>query len=265
MKATVTKTKINTTNGQYYYRIRIYHGKHVKSKYISLNDLKLWNRPSNDEQKKTNKLHKELVDGRLEALKRELNTKSYANKVKDVKFFDHVEFVKKNKGSSSLKNFQTYNATELHLRNYCKVNGYKDDISLNEIDYDFCLGFKTHLSTTTSLRSNYNKLTPSSQNNYFVRLCVIMNEGVSRELISKAPTKNIQAPKIPDKEVSYLTIDEIKILHKIECKNPMLKKAFLFAFYTGLRKGDIERLTWNNLPVINGSAELDLITGKKGV
>ena len=45
----------------------------------------------------------------------------------------------------------------------------------------------------------------------------------------------------------------------------MLKKAFLFAFYTGLRKGDIESLKWKHLPVINSQTELDLITGKKGV
>jgi integrase len=45
----------------------------------------------------------------------------------------------------------------------------------------------------------------------------------------------------------------------------MLKNAFLFAFYTGLRKGDIENLKWKNLPVINSNVELDLITGKKGV
>src|SRR6056300_1182256 len=126
MKATVTKTKINSTNGQHYFRLKIYYGNGVKSKYISLSDLKLWNRPSSVDQKKTNQLHKELIEGRIEALKRKLSNKAYSNKCVDVKFFDHVGFVKKNRGSSSTKNMLTYNATELHLRNYCKQNDYSE-------------------------------------------------------------------------------------------------------------------------------------------
>lgn len=265
MKATVTKTKINSTNGQHYFRLKIYYGNGVKSKYLSLSDLKLWNRPSSVDQKKTNQLHKELIEGRIEALKRELSNKAYSNKSVDVKFFDHVGFVKKNRGSSSAKNMLTYNATELHLRNYCKQNDYSEDILVSDIDYDFSIGFKTHLKTTYSLRSKYSKLSPSSQNNYFVRFCVIMNDAVSRDIIIKAPTKDIEAPSIPDKEITYLTLKEIQLLHSTECDNDMLKKVFLFAFYTGLRKGDIERLRWNNLPIIDDNIDLDLVTGKKGV
>lgn len=265
MKATVTKTKINSTNGQHYFRLKIYYGNGVKSKYLSLSDLKLWNRPSSVDQKRTNQLHKELIEGRIEALKRELSNKAYSNKSADVKFFDHVSFVKKNRGSSSTKNLQTYNATELHLINYCKQNDYSEDILVSDIDYDFSIGFKTFLKTTCSLRSKYSKLSPSSQNNYFVRFCVIMNDAVSRDFIIKAPTKDIEAPSIPDKEITYLTLKEIQSLHNTKCDNDMLKKAFLFAFYTGLRKGDIERLRWNNLPIIDDNVDLDLITGKKGV
>lgn len=264
MKATVTKTKISSTNGEHYYRVRIYYGKGVKSKYISLNDLKFWNSPKTIEQKKTNKLNKELLLDRIEALKRQVNSKNYNHLEKKENFFSHVDFVAKNRGGSSIKNFQLYGATKKHLLKYCS-NNYNEELKVNDIDYDFCIGFKTYLKNTFSLRSSYNKLSESSQNSYFVRFCVVMNDAVSRGLIDSSPTANVKAPAIPDKEITYLTLEEIKTLHKTNCDNEMLKKAFLFAFYTGLRKGDIESLKWKHLPVINSQTELDLITGKKGV
>ena len=264
MKATVTKTKISSTNGEHYYRVRIYYGKGVKSKYISLNDLKFWNSPKTIEQKKTNKLNKELLLDRIEALKRQVNSKSYNHNEKNENFFDHIDFVAKNRGGSSIKNFQLYGATKKHLLKYCS-NNYNEELMVNDIDYDFCIGFRTYLKNTFSLRSSYNKLSESSQNSYFVRFCVIMNDAVSRGLIYSSPTSKVKAPAIPDKEITYLTLEEISTLHKTNCDNEMLKKAFLFAFYTGLRKGDIESLKWKHLPVINSQTELDLITGKKGV
>ena len=41
--------------------------------------------------------------------------------------------------------------------------------------------------------------------------------------------------------------------------------AFLFGCYTGLRGGDIDRLKWKHLPIVDGIVKLDLITGKKKV
>lgn len=264
MKATVTKTKISSTNGEHYYRVRIYYGIGVKSKYISLSDLKFWNSPKTNEQKKTNKLNKEILLDRIEALKRQVNSKNYNHQEKNENFFDHIDFVTKNRGGSSIKNFQLYGATKKHLLKYCS-NNYSKELMVNDIDYDFCIGFRTYLKNTFSLRSNYNKLSESSQNSYFVRFCVIMNDAVSRGLIDSSPTSKVKAPAVPDKEITYLTLEEISTLHKTNCDNGMLKKAFLFAFYTGLRKGDIESLKWKHLPVINSQTELDLITGKKGV
>lgn len=264
MKATVTKTKISSTNGEHYYRVRIYYGKHIKSKYISLNDLKFWNTPKTIEQKKTNKLNKEILLDRIEALKRQVNSKNYNHQEKKENFFNHIDFVAKNRGGSSIKNFQLYGATKKHLLKYCS-NNYNEELMVNDIDYDFCIGFRTYLKNTFSLRSSYNKLSESSQNSYFVRFCVIMNDAVSRGLIDSSPTSKVKAPAIPDKVITYLTLEEISTLHKTNCDNEMLKKAFLFAFYTGLRKGDIESLKWKHLPVINSQTELDLITGKKGV
>lgn len=50
MEFTLTKTRIQSTSGQYYFRFKIYYGKDSKPKYIPLNDLKFWKRPELQEK-----------------------------------------------------------------------------------------------------------------------------------------------------------------------------------------------------------------------
>ena len=88
------------------------------------------------------------------------------------------------------------------------------DLLVSDVDFDFCFEFKTFLNTTFSHRSSYSKLSKSTQNNYFTRFCVIMNDAVSRAIIDKSPSKNVKAPEVPDKDITYLTIEEIDLLHR---------------------------------------------------
>ena len=46
---------------------------------------------------------------------------------------------------------------------------------------------------------------------------------------------------------SFLTIDEIRKLAAAPCRNPDVKRAFLFSCYTGLRFSDVKALTWANV------------------
>jgi integrase len=264
MNFTLTKAKINSTDSQFYYRFKIYYGKGKKSRYIPLNDLKLWNRPETTRQKDENKLNKQEVEERLDTLKWKLKSGDLSNNKSNIKFLDHLQFVKSNRGCTSESNLQIYNSVEKHLTNYMRSNKLSLDLLVSDVDFDFCFEFKTFLNTTFSHRSSYSKLSKSTQDSYFTRLCVIMNDAVSRGIIDKSPSKNIKAPEVPDKDITYLTIEEIDLLHKTECNNPMLKNVFLVAFYTGLRAGDIQKLRWKDLPKTGMDVELDLITGKKG-
>ena len=45
----------------------------------------------------------------------------------------------------------------------------------------------------------------------------------------------------------YLTVEEIKKLSNTHCSHPVIKRAFLFSCLTGIRKGDISRLTWSDV------------------
>ena len=45
----------------------------------------------------------------------------------------------------------------------------------------------------------------------------------------------------------FLTADEVKALMQTECKNPLVKQAFLFSCFCGLRISDIMKLEWQDI------------------
>ena len=59
--------------------------------------------------------------------------------------------------------------------------------------------------------------------------------------------RGVEGFKQDETERAYLTLDEIKKLAATPCKYQFLKDAFLFSCLTGLRKSDIEKLTWGEV------------------
>lgn len=66
----------------------------------------------------------------------------------------------------------------------------------------------------------------------------VLNIAVQRQLISSNPLKGIRE-KRPRTIKSFLEFFEIQELAKTDCPDPEIKRAFLFACYTGLRLSDI--------------------------
>ncbi len=50
----------------------------------------------------------------------------------------------------------------------------------------------------------------------------------------------------------FLTLDELDVLSRSKCNNLMVKSAFLFSCFTGLRLSDIELLKWEKIIIENG-------------
>lgn len=53
-------------------------------------------------------------------------------------------------------------------------------------------------------------------------------------------------------ERHVLTLDELDVLSRSKCNNLMVKSAFLFACFTGLRLSDVELLKWEKIIIENG-------------
>jgi integrase len=78
----------------------------------------------------------------------------------------------------------------------------------------------------------------------------ILNAAITDEIIPLNPFKQIKPENKPAKhkaEICYLTSSEVKALENTPCYNPIIKQAFLFSCYSGLRYSDVCNLTWDKL------------------
>lgn len=103
-------------------------------------------------------------------------------------------------------------------------------------------------------------------NRYLVPETTQANKIANKETLQYANTIKAQRTiERNKKEIIYLYPDEINILSKTPCPNIMVKNAFLYACFTGLRFGDIEALTWGKLQTDgNGNTMLPYIQKKTG-
>ena len=123
-------------------------------------------------------------------------------------------------------------------------------IALDEVDRDFCRELIKWLMETpdqrySNTKDNTSRVSVNTVHDYLDIFSSAMNKAVKEELIPANPVKSLDAKERPQpKEGSkeYLTIDEIKKMADTPCGSPVVKTAFLFACFTGLRISDIRKL-----------------------
>lgn len=151
-----------------------------------------------------------------------------------------------------------------HLKNYAGEN-----VKLSAVDADFCKGFVAYLGNAQSVKhtTNPKKLSSNTANNYFNIFVCAMNEAVRQRKITTNPVmylsredkKPIRAER---SNRTFLTIDEVKKLAGTELKNDNIKRAFLFACFTGLRVSDIKNLTWSDIVERDGAKYITITMQK---
>lgn len=125
----------------------------------------------------------------------------------------------------------------------------KPNLALKEVDKDFCKGFIAFLKTCTF--NNGKKTLGSTTCRIFVnRLAAALNMAVREGLIEINPFKLLDAKEKPQKKNAmreFLTIEELRTLIATPCRYDIVKKAFLFSCFTGLRYSDMMALKWNEI------------------
>ena len=125
----------------------------------------------------------------------------------------------------------------------------KPDMLLAEVDREFCRGFIAFLRTC---KYNKGKKTISNTTARLMvnRIAAALNKAVVEGLIPSNPFKTLEAKKKPKKDSvarEFLTIEELKVLIKTPCRYEIVKKAFLFSCFTGLRYSDVKSLRWSEI------------------
>jgi integrase len=77
----------------------------------------------------------------------------------------------------------------------------------------------------------------------------ILRKAVVENIIVKNPAESVPHITAPEVDLVFLNIDELRWLAAtdIEGRGVEIKRAFLFACYTGLRISDLETLTWGQI------------------
>lgn len=125
----------------------------------------------------------------------------------------------------------------------------KPNLVLKEVDKDFCKGFIAFLKTCT-FNNGKQTLGSTTCRIFMNRLAAALNMAVREGLIDNNPFKLLDAKEKPQKKNAmreFLTIEELRTLIATPCRYEIVKKAFLFSCFTGLRYSDMMALKWDEI------------------
>ena len=125
----------------------------------------------------------------------------------------------------------------------------KPDLRLADVDREFCRGFVAFLRTCKAHRGK-ETISDTTARLLMSRIAAAMNKAVVEGLIPSNPFRALEAkekPKIAASRREFLTVEELKVLINTPCRCDIVKKAFLFSCFTGLRYSDMKSLLWSEV------------------
>ena len=123
-----------------------------------------------------------------------------------------------------------------NVKTYCRR--YKGDgMLLSGVTKDYLQGFIKYLNGTG--------LGKGTIHTYYNYLAIALNSAVREGQLKENPSGRLDPhtkPGVKESRRDFLTIDEVRLLIDTPCESAILKQAFLFACFTGLRISDVSTL-----------------------
>lgn len=119
------------------------------------------------------------------------------------------------------------------------------DITFEQVDVRFLNDFKAYLDKV--VQNTGKPLSQNTKSAYYNKLRAALKQAVNEDIITKNPAANTTGFKEEEVQREFLTNEEIKKAYKADCDIPILKRAFLFSCFTGLRWSDIMKLKWSEI------------------
>ena len=142
---------------------------------------------------------------------------------------------------------------------------FRPDTRLSDIDRQFCLDMIDWFRNTYKHRLTGKPISARTADTYCQTFRTMLNEAVREGLIDKNPwnrLETIEKIKKPENKREYLTIDEIRSMIATDCPNELVKKAYLFSCFTGLRISDVRNLKWGDVYIENGQTYVSVVMKK---
>lgn len=228
----------------------IYHDSKRKTEYLT--GIYLFPKPEKGrltkEENDHNKHHKAIAEEIRYQREKDIITGTYnihdVSKINGsfVAYFSKLMETKRD----SIGNYGNWYSTKGHLEQF--LNGR--DLKFSQIDKEWLQSFKNYLEKDARTKSK-RTLLPNTLTSYFSKIKAALKEAYKQGIIPKNMGDMIDGFKPAETERNFLTKEELEKAAKVECEIPIIKTAFLFGCLTGLRYGDIEKLTWSEIQYSN--------------
>jgi len=149
-------------------------------------------------------------------------------------FIEFVNQIKKEK-YNSIGNYGNWSAALIKIKKF-RPNG----ILMEDLDENLLRDFQSFLYKDITIKQN-------TKVSYYRKLAAAIKQAFKEDYIISNPVKNVKGMEEEETKREFLSLEEIKILAKTDCKDTLLKKAFLFSALTGMRFSDIKNLKWSDL------------------
>lgn len=262
----ISLIKKHRSEGKETYYLRYYKGyQKIEGKIkhnVSFENLNLWayTNPANQKEKTHNKNESAKAEQILKVIEAEQIQGKFNIKSLDYGKADFLQYFKKltEDREDSEGNHGNWKSTLKHLTNYS--NG---KASFKDIDDDFAEGFLKYLKDLK--KTNGKVLSQNSIISYYNKFKASTNTKLARKLLPNFVTFSANKdgnvrPELNNRE--FLTKEEVKSLITAECDLPILKQAFLFGCYTGLRFSDIHKLVWKDIDVTSDTYRMKYVSKK---
>lgn len=167
---------------------------------------------------------------------RDLESGYFGTSKMDIDLIKYFEDHNKAKGFDKINN--PYECSLKKLKDFVAQKQFKTTFDRLEHNTKFFQEFADYL--LNDLKSQNSAWT------YFAKLKAILNNAVRERIIIHSPARDVRI-KWKEVEKTYLTIKELELLAQTKCHYDLIKFAFLFSCFTGLRLSDIKKLQWKDI------------------
>ena len=150
--------------------------------------------------------------------------------------FKKASFIKYFQSIADTKNPNTKGSWDNTLKHIEEFHGTK--LKFEDVNERWLERFSDYLNK---------KLSQNSARTYLQKVNTALKQAVKQKIIINNPYDYVSKLKKEEKEMVYLTKDEVQEIINTEFFDNEVKNAFLFGCYTGLRFSDITSLKWSNI------------------
>lgn len=184
------------------------------------------------------------------------------NRQSMIKFIDYLrEEARRYQSKGSKMYAQSVRNSINHLIAYAG-----DKVTFKQVDKAYLLGYIKFLDGVTA-RGN-KPLSGSSKALYFQVVVTALNRAVKEEIIEKNPAHLINSedrPESAERQREFLTFEEVRRLIETPCRSEIVKRAFLFSCFCGLRLSDVRALQWKDIwELSDGRMQVRVVQQKTG-